>query len=226
MNPVEETLYSLIKDHPQQRRQALLLDPRLCEAARNHALDMVTRSYFGHTSPEGVGPNERVKRSGYPLPKWYHQHLDANNIESYYYGSGNWNSPEAAFSWFMNSPLHRSQILADSSFTAAQTVVGIGHAINPRTGVGGYVFLSSHAFHLETKSQAPTIDLRFLSTKLKATARNLNPNELYNLQISRDGRFSWETIDAFVAEEKVRPITLDSETKRALFFVRLVSPLR
>ena len=149
------SFYELIKGHPSQGRPALLLDPRLCKAARDHATDMVTRGYYGHTSPEGVGANHRAMRAGYPVPSWYHQHLDANNIESYYYGSGPWNSAEQAFNWFLNSQFHKGQLLADSSFTKAQTVVGVGYAIGGR-GIGAYVFLSCHPFSLKQQTDIGT----------------------------------------------------------------------
>lgn len=38
---------------------------RLAHAARNHALDMGKRSYFEHTTPEGVRFSERVTAAGY-----------------------------------------------------------------------------------------------------------------------------------------------------------------
>ncbi|HEX9940440.1 MAG TPA: CAP domain-containing protein [Thermoanaerobaculia bacterium] len=43
----------------------LALDPRLNEAAQRHAEDMLLRSYYNHSSPEGNGPSDRVRKSGY-----------------------------------------------------------------------------------------------------------------------------------------------------------------
>jgi uncharacterized protein YkwD len=43
----------------------LTLDQRLCAIAREHALDMASRSYFGHNSPEGESPFERMDRAHY-----------------------------------------------------------------------------------------------------------------------------------------------------------------
>ncbi|MGK0186919.1 MAG: hypothetical protein ACI9R3_002704 [Verrucomicrobiales bacterium] len=225
-NAQEKALFALINDDHEQGRKALLLDPRLSMAARSHALDMVTRGYYGHTSPEGVGPNERARRAGYPLPKWYHQHLDANNIESYFYGSGTWNSPESAFNWFLNSEtVHKPHILAESSFVAEQTVVGVGYAENPRTGVGAYVFLSSHPFEFENMPP-PVIILDPNPTGVKASATNLAPNELYNLQISRGVPSNWETVDAFVADSDAQPLQFELFPQETMLFFRLVSPLR
>ena len=43
----------------------LAFDDRLCAIARSHAEDMVQRSYFGHSTPEGVSPFERMNRAHY-----------------------------------------------------------------------------------------------------------------------------------------------------------------
>ena len=43
----------------------LALDPRLNAAAQRHADDMLQRSYYSHVSPDGGGPAERVRQSGY-----------------------------------------------------------------------------------------------------------------------------------------------------------------
>ena len=44
--------------------RTLVLDPRLCKVARQHALDMVARRYFSHESPEGLSPFDRMARAG------------------------------------------------------------------------------------------------------------------------------------------------------------------
>lgn len=222
----EEAFFALVREHPEQARGVLLLDPRLCAAARSHALDMVTRGFYSHVSPEGIGPNERAKRAGFPLPNWYHQHLDANNIESYYYGSGSWNSPEKAFHWFMNSPMHKPQILAGSSFAAAQTMVGIGFAVNPRTGVGGFVFLSSHPFPLASKPGtghlAPSIAI---SPQFTLTFNNTAVSELYNFQTSDDG-LHWTTVGAFIAGNELPVIRLEDELLQDKWFARILALVR
>ncbi len=43
----------------------LAMEPRLCELAREHALDMVTHRFFGHASSDGASPFERMHRAGY-----------------------------------------------------------------------------------------------------------------------------------------------------------------
>ncbi|MFN2385678.1 MAG: CAP domain-containing protein [Thermoanaerobaculia bacterium] len=44
---------------------ALRLHPSLSRAARRHAEDMLARSFYGHETPEGRTPLDRVKASGY-----------------------------------------------------------------------------------------------------------------------------------------------------------------
>jgi uncharacterized protein YkwD len=41
------------------------VEPALRCAARLHAKDMFERSYFSHVNPEGEGPAERIRRTGY-----------------------------------------------------------------------------------------------------------------------------------------------------------------
>ena len=43
----------------------LTLEPRLCDLAREHALDMVAHRFFGHASSDGSTPFERMDRVGY-----------------------------------------------------------------------------------------------------------------------------------------------------------------
>jgi len=44
------------------------VDPRLTAAAQGHSDDMAARNYFGHTTPEGVTFDQRIKAAGYPSP--------------------------------------------------------------------------------------------------------------------------------------------------------------
>jgi uncharacterized protein YkwD len=41
------------------------LDPLLNAAAQSHAEDMLARSYYGHESPEGTRPRDRIQAKGY-----------------------------------------------------------------------------------------------------------------------------------------------------------------
>ncbi len=43
----------------------LVMNPLLQLAARTHSLDMATRNYFAHNTPEGVTPGQRIAATGY-----------------------------------------------------------------------------------------------------------------------------------------------------------------
>ncbi|MET9433378.1 sigma-70 family RNA polymerase sigma factor [Streptomyces sp. NPDC006551] len=68
---VEERLTRLVN---QRRAQAgcapLRTDPRLTEAARAYARDMVRRGYYAHSSPEGALADTRISAAGYPWSRW------------------------------------------------------------------------------------------------------------------------------------------------------------
>ena len=42
----------------------LIMDEKLAQAARAHAVDMSRRGYFAHTSPNGIGMSSRLRRAG------------------------------------------------------------------------------------------------------------------------------------------------------------------
>lgn len=48
-----------------QGLRPLVLDARLCAIAESHGIDMATRRYFDHMSPEGISPFERMDRAHY-----------------------------------------------------------------------------------------------------------------------------------------------------------------
>lgn len=73
-------------------------DPRLARAAEDHSSDMSGRSYFDHTTPEGVGFAERIVAAGYPSP-------GAENI-----ARGQTSATQVMNSW-MESAGHRANIL-------------------------------------------------------------------------------------------------------------------
>ncbi|HAI75404.1 MAG TPA: CAP domain-containing protein, partial [Microscillaceae bacterium] len=45
--------------------QALIWNDKLAIAAEKHAADMQDRGYFGHVTPDGVKPSQRVEAEGY-----------------------------------------------------------------------------------------------------------------------------------------------------------------
>ena len=78
---------------------ALTPDSRLSAAALEHSRDMANRSYFEHTSPDGITPWSRMLAAGYQFS------LAGENIAAGY------SNVDAAFNGWMNSAGHRSNIL-------------------------------------------------------------------------------------------------------------------
>lgn len=64
-NDVETMLAALNSLRAAKGLGALALDPRLCAIANSHGVDMATRGYFDHDSPEGVSPFGRLARAHY-----------------------------------------------------------------------------------------------------------------------------------------------------------------
>lgn len=92
----------------------------LVEAARSHSEDMVRLVFFGHESPSGLLPVDRVKARG------VHYLRLAENIT---FNDAVDAVRKAVESW-MNSPGHRKNILDD-----AYTHTGVGVAIDASTGL-------------------------------------------------------------------------------------------
>lgn len=134
-----DLLYSYIQQPPQGRK-SMQRNSLLDLAAQNKAIDMATRHYFSHTSPDGVSANANIRSVGYRLPDWYP--IDDNNCESWALVSGN---PEPklgivgyAIKMWKASPVHFKHIFGQDDFYAGQECVGVGVA---DTHVGGTIFV-------------------------------------------------------------------------------------
>jgi uncharacterized protein YkwD len=77
---------------------ALRVDTRLVTAAREHSRDMRVRHYFGHDTPGGKTPWDRIMADGYSRP-------GAENIAMGYA------TAQAVVNGWMRSPGHRANIL-------------------------------------------------------------------------------------------------------------------
>ncbi|MFC4535146.1 CAP domain-containing protein [Sphaerisporangium dianthi] len=88
----------------------LRADQRLTRSARAHSRDMAARGYFGHTSPGGLSPWDRMARAGYG-------NSAAENI-----ARGYQSAEEAVRGWMANTG-HRRNIL-----NCRITTVGVGVA--------------------------------------------------------------------------------------------------
>lgn len=142
INEQEQAVLASISVALDQRRETLVCNAILVQVARERARDMAMRDYFGHTNPDGLGPNYLVRQAGYRLPSWYPTKADANNIESIAAG---YRTPAAVWQGWMNSGGHRTHLLGLHSFYAEQTAVGVGYFFLEGSRYGYYwVFLSAH----------------------------------------------------------------------------------
>jgi uncharacterized protein YkwD len=76
----------------------LEMDEELCRVALDHAVDMIARGYFGHSSPHGVTLSTRLRKAGIPFRK------ASENL------AGN-ASVVLAHRMLMDSPSHKGSIL-------------------------------------------------------------------------------------------------------------------
>ena len=142
LNAQAQALAALAISDPQQQRPQMICSTILSRVAYEKALDMGTRNYFGHTNPDGVGPNYLVEQAGYDLPSWYTQGLTANNVESIAAG---YTTPGAAWAGWKVSPTgHPDHVLGLTNFWRDQIYYGIGYAYVPGSTYGHYwVFITA-----------------------------------------------------------------------------------
>lgn len=100
----------------------LASNPLLDRISQEHAEDMLRRSYFGHQTPEGLGPSDRARADGYPAG------IGENLVEQRF-------STEEALKAWLDSPGHRRNILDPGSREMGLGLaVGAGYDAAP----GGY----------------------------------------------------------------------------------------
>lgn len=100
----------------------LVRNPLLDRVSQEHAEDMLARSYFGHQTPEGLGPSDRARADG------YRPGIGENLVEERY-------SVDEALDAWMNSRDHRRNILDPGSRElGVGLAVGAGYDAAP----GGY----------------------------------------------------------------------------------------
>ena len=125
LSPEEAVIAGYMVNDPDQQRPAMQLDPILSQVARERAQDLAGRNYFSHTNPDGFAANYLVWQAGYDLPAWWGNGLADNYIESI---AGGYASPDDTWVDWMNSPSHRTHILALEPFYQNQTSYGVGYA--------------------------------------------------------------------------------------------------
>jgi uncharacterized protein YkwD len=97
---VQQQILTLVNvERKKVNLQPLTLNNKLGQAAQNHTNDMVSKSYFSHTSPTGGTMTSRVNAVGYVYS------TIGENIAA---GSS---TATATMTQWMNSPGHRANIL-------------------------------------------------------------------------------------------------------------------
>jgi uncharacterized protein YkwD len=108
-----------------QGLQALDLQPQLSAAALAHSMDMACNDFIDHTGTDGSSWTDRITAQGYSY---------SYASENIYVGNPQFGgTPQGAFDWWMNSQVHRDNILSDKI-----TEIGIGYAYNENSTYGGY----------------------------------------------------------------------------------------
>ena len=210
----EAELYRLVRVHPDQQRVQVVLDPRLCLAARKHAADTQRRRFFNHINPDGVNANQRALNEGYPLPSHYTPAL--NYIESMA-GSVADTPADAVTSW-RGSPPHATHVFGQVEFYRGQVVLGVGHAPAGGLGYATYVFLSAPLPVGEQgaplKTPAPLLEK---STTSQLFLTGLPPNAILEVWKSGPTLTSW-TLDRATVVGASGQLAVGSVSGRAGFF--------
>lgn len=108
---------------------ALALNEKLSAAAFSHSADMACGDYVDHVGSDGSTWYTRIKAQGYAY---------SYASENIYVGNPAFSgTPQGTFDWWMNSPIHRDNIL-----TTRATEIGIGYANLPGSTYIGYSTLN------------------------------------------------------------------------------------
>jgi uncharacterized protein YkwD len=103
----------------------------LRQAALSHSTEMVSQSYFEHTSPSGVSFVDRIVATGYTRGATFWE-VGENLV----WGSGTLSTPQSLVTSWMNSPPHRENLLrARFREIGIAAVVGTPRLSTDLTGV-------------------------------------------------------------------------------------------
>jgi len=125
----EAQVLSLINDtRASNGLGTLTLNSQLSAAAVRHSADMACQDFVGHNGSDGSTWYTRIEAEGMSYTR---------ASENIYVGSPSFGgTPQGAFDWWMNSQVHRDNIL-DASFTK----IGIGYVYSAGSSYGGYYTL-------------------------------------------------------------------------------------
>ena len=119
-----ELLKLINQEQARQGLGELSTQAQLVASVRAHSREMACLGYFSYSGANGSGVDDRIMEQGFP-----HCTVGGNIFA----GKGPFNSPEKAFSTWMNSSGHK-QVMLHPEFTK----VGIGYIYNPESYYGGY----------------------------------------------------------------------------------------
>jgi hypothetical protein len=122
----QATICLVNRERTQRGLTPLGLNGLLNSASLEHSQDMVRRSYFEHSTPEGRTVIDRLRAVGYA------RGMSASTGENIAYGLGAKATPAAIVRAWMHSPGHRADILRP-----AFTEIGIGIALGAPPKPGG-----------------------------------------------------------------------------------------
>ena len=106
----------------------LTIHDKLTEAALRHSNDMACNDFVDHSGTDGTLWYDRISEAGY---------VYTTAKENIYVGDPAFGgTPEGAFTWWMNSQIHRENILSQDI-----TEIGIGYVYNSNSSYGGYYTL-------------------------------------------------------------------------------------
>jgi uncharacterized protein YkwD len=122
---ISQVLALVNKARTSQGLAPLSLQNQLNSAAQVHSQDMACHDFVDHVGSDGSNWFTRIKAQGYGY---------AYASENIYVGDPTFGgTPQGAFDWWMNSPIHRANILSSKI-----TQIGIGYAYLAGSTYGGY----------------------------------------------------------------------------------------
>lgn len=119
----ERAIITIINQERSQRGiREMVWDPNLQTIARAHSRDMADKDYFEHSNKSGQDYRQRAVAAGYRCPntKW------GGVAENLFFGTRGHQSPQAAVSWWLGSPLHKRAML-DNTFSKAAIGIHEGY---------------------------------------------------------------------------------------------------
>lgn len=109
----------------QNELDALTVIPELTASALAHSVDMACNDFVGHVGSDGSHWTDRISVQGYSA---------GYSTENIYVGFPDFGgTPQGAFDWWINSQIHRGNIL-DSKVTE----IGVGYVFAENSSFGGY----------------------------------------------------------------------------------------